>query len=373
MSRSPNVIASLACLLGATVFAVACGSETDDAAHEAASGSTSEGGGGTMAEADADSDGFSNPDPDSASSGPNQVVAPMPNPEAFWADDPAPMMCLADGSMGAPPNPPGGTPECPDDKNREGCPCDNVGEDAPCWPGLRANRNRGICTDGMTTCEQSFEFGGHWGPCVGFVLPIEGATEGPPTCRCFSKGRWEIDNLAPCFISYTGASDEAETYAVSTWIDDNGMSGCPEEPGTPPPSPQPGKNWSTNRLTVDCAGRFELCYTMRAGNADAPTEDDCVLAETCVETWYPQAGETQELPQLPPWFSTDSACATEFSEGGGYGEMSVKGLSIECDPVDDGQGGRLVFNRVNYCPRICSTNPEAPECANCSMGGAGDF
>src|SRR5687767_5338106 len=38
---------------------------------------------------------------------------PMPDPEAFWEDDPPPSICYPDGGMGPRPDPPGGTPECP--------------------------------------------------------------------------------------------------------------------------------------------------------------------------------------------------------------------------------------------------------------------
>jgi hypothetical protein len=74
------------------------------------------------------------------------------DPDAFWADDPPIMSCVSDGGMLPPPPIPGGTPECPDDKNRQGCPCTTVGEQRACWPGLRQNRNLGICRDGVTTC-----------------------------------------------------------------------------------------------------------------------------------------------------------------------------------------------------------------------------
>ncbi len=290
-----------------------------------------------------------------------------PNPDAFWADDPPPMQCLEDGTMGPPPNPPGGTPECPDDKNREGCRCDPIGSTASCWPGLRVNRNRGICHDGMTECLPHDEFTGVWGPCVGAVLPAEGAHLGPQSCRCFSAGRWEIDNLSPCFVTYGG-----ESYAVSTYISGS-TAACPSDPGGPPPLPQPGTDWSTDRLTVDCEGQFQLCYTLKAGDATAPTASDCTVARTCTEAWYAERDTPQELPPLPSWAGTDSACATQFANGGGYGEMSVIGHSVECDDVDDGMGGEYVFNRVNYCPLSCNMTPTAPECAGCMMGGSGMF
>jgi hypothetical protein len=53
--------------------------------------------------------------------------------------------------------------------------------------------------------------------------------------------------------------------------------------------------------------------------------------------------------------------------------MSVTGLSVECDPVDDGICGEYVFNGVNYCPLSSGTTPSAPECVGCMMGGSGSF
>ncbi len=292
-----------------------------------------------------------------------------PNPDAFFAEDPPPMECREDGTMGPPPELPGGTPECPDDKHREGCRCTTIGERVDCWPGLRAHRGRGICHDGTTECVPFDEFSGVWGPCEGYVLPREDATLGPEACRCFSMGRWEIDNLSPCFISYGGG----QVYAVSTILSGD-TAACPSVDPTPPPT-RPGSDWSTDRLTVDCEGRFELCYTLKAGDADAPTGADCVMAEVCTEAWYEERNVTQELPPLDSWVGTDPACARQFRDTGGYGEMSVLGLSVECDEVDDGTGGRYVFNRVNYCPLSCNTDPppDTEECRSCMMGGSGSF
>ena len=96
---------------------------------------------------------MSNPDASvyywDSSTGPQDAM-PAPNWDAFFAEDPPPEYCGpgdADAAVL-----PGGTPECPDDKNREGCPCSLHGATAPCWPGLRVDRNRGICQDGVTTC-----------------------------------------------------------------------------------------------------------------------------------------------------------------------------------------------------------------------------
>lgn len=296
-----------------------------------------------------------------------------PNPEAFWEMDPPPRQCLEDGTMSPPPDPPGGTPECPDDKNREGCRCDTIGERAPCWPGLRVNRNRGICRDGMTTCMPFDEFTGVWGPCEGAVLPVPGARLGRQACQCFSEGRWAIQNLSPCFVDYGPGRG---VYAVSTYVGAGGVAACPDLPrdAAPPPAPQPGTVWSSDTLRVDCAGRFNLCYTLRAGDAAAPSPSDCVLARVCTgDVWYPEAGTEMRLPDLPSWSSADSACATRFRDSGGYGEMSVIGLSLECEEIDDGMGGEYVFNRVNYCPIRCNTDPTGPGCEGCMMGGSGTF
>lgn len=295
------------------------------------------------------------------------VDAAEPNWDAYFAADPPPAYCGPDG--GTPAVIPGGTPDCPDDKNREGCLCPVPGAEAPCWPGLRVDRNRGICHDGVTTCQPFNEFSGRWGPCIGYQLPDPTATSGPGACNCFSAGQWEIDNLSPCFITYNGS----DVYAVSTFM--NGTSAqCPTNPSsTPPPAPEPGYDWSTDRLTVDCSGQYELCYILRAGDETDPQPTDCEVARSCVQVWYDTPGVTMELPPLPSWTSTDPVCAGQFAGSGGYGEMSVVGMSIECDDVDDGAGNAYVFHRVGYCPLECNTNPSLPECANCGNGGSGSF
>ena len=294
----------------------------------------------------------------------------QPNPDAFWADNPPPRYCGPDGSMGPPAMLPGGTPECPDDLTREGCPCTNIGETRPCWPGLRVNRSRGIWRDGMSRCEMYDELGGRWSACEGYVLPREGARLGPDSCQCFSQGQWEITNLSPCFITYPGNA----VYAVSTYVDAMGTAHCPTDPGTmPPPHPQPGTNFSTNFLTVDCAGQFQLCYTIRAGDPMHPAATDCVVSQSCTQGWYMTPGTRQMMPPLPAWTSTDSTCSGRFVMSGGYGEMTVRGLSTECQNIDNGSGQPYTFLRVPYCPARCSMTPSLPECAMCRNGGSGHF
>jgi len=291
------------------------------------------------------------------------------DPDAFWANDPPPMWCGPDGGGGAPP-PPGGTPMCPDDKNREGCPCPKIGEMAPCWPGLRANRNLGICKDGTTTCVAIGENQQAWGPCMGYVLPQPGAKLGAAACKCFSQGQWAIANLSPCFVTDSSMN---VTGAVSTYVDTSGKAQCPMMI-TNPPMPQPGTTWSPDTLKADCAGHFKLCYQLKAGMASSPQAGDCALGPpVCTEADYPMANAVTPFPDLPSWTGTDVACAQQFVTSGGYGEMSVIGESVRCDVVDDGSGGPYVFNRVQYCPLACNTNPSGPGCMNCMQGGSGTF
>lgn len=339
---------------------------SSDGGYQGDSGASADGDSDTDADGDSDVDG----DVDGDTDGDSDIDAspPQPNPDAFFALDPPPQYCGPDGEPQDPVEVPGGTPECPDDKNREGCPCTDVGEEAICWPGLRANRNRGICRDGVTECMPFDEFYGAWGPCEGYVLPVEGVELGPEACMCFSEGRWVIDNLSPCFVSY-----DSQSWAVSTYMLEDGSSDCPTNVAPPPPfQPQPDSYWSTNRLNVDCAGQFELCYTLRAGDAENPQATDCVVARACTSAWYEEANVLQELPPLPSWSGEDPACATAFAASGGYGEMSVLGRSIECDDISN-DGEHYVFNRVSYCALDCNERPEDPDCVNCMQGGSGVF
>lgn len=295
--------------------------------------------------------------------------APAPTLDGFFTNDPPPQYCGPDGGW-QPPPPPGGTPACPDDKNLQGCPCTKQGQTAACWPGARRNRNHGQCKDGVTTCELNGELQLYWGPCQGAVLPTPGVTKGPGACTCFSQGQWQIDNLSPCLVTYP----DSKVYAVSTYVNSAGQPSCPTLTASsqPPPTPQAGQPWSKNRLTVDCAGQFKLCLTLKAGDVNNPAATDCELAQVCVDAWYPQQAVAQELPPLPSWTSADAACAAAFNQKGGYGEMSVTGTSIECEPVDDG-GKPRVFHRFVYCPLICAQQPSLPQCQNCTAGGSGSF
>jgi hypothetical protein len=305
-----------------------------------------------------------------------------------FANDPPPNYC-GPNPQSAPPKP-GGTVECPDDKNKPGCGCDTVGEQAACWTGLRVNRHLGVCKDGVTKCEQKTENTKAWGPCEGQVLPTAGETKGSAACKCFSVGKWNLANLSPCFREYCNttpvdgecpAANVSGFYAVSTVVDANGVAQCTDQGAAPGPGPMPTERWTTDTLTGDCAGHFKLCYELKAGDFSNPQPTDCSLTKLCVEGDYLKENVEQAFPDLPAWLSPNQDCAKQWNKVGGYGEMTVVGESVLCDKVDDGAGNSFVFNRVKYCPSLCRKkdvngvliNKDLPECQNCGQGGSGQF
>jgi hypothetical protein len=353
----------MACASGTIFFACSSGDSADQQTVQGVgSGGSSGKGSGDSGTNNVPADGsiFTQAGLDAANAKPDSAF----DPDAFWANDPPPQTCGDSGNVQ--PVVPGGTPDCPDDKNREGCACSPPGIKAACWPGFRKNRNRGICKDGQTTCENRGENSGAWGPCEGYVLPQPGAV-GAQACECFSAGTWAIDNLIPCFW---GGSPTGSGGAVSTVKQSDGSYACPAG-GTLPTTP-----WSTDSLTVDCAGHFKLCYTLKAYDDytnKKPASSDCTMGQICVEGDYVKANVKQDFPPLGAWKGDDAAskaCAEKFAATGGYGEMSVSGLSVECDNITD-----HVFHTVDYCPLKCNDSAHAsdPECQNCGNGGDGGF
>lgn len=296
-----------------------------------------------------------------------------PNGDLF-KDDPPPNYCGVDAGVQV--TKIGGTVECPDDKNKPGCGCPNVGDKAKCWTGLRKNRGLGGCKDGETICERKGENDFRWGQCLGQVLPRPNAI-GEAACSCFSVGLWKIANTAPCIWS-----DSAGYYAYSTIGPD--ASGCTEtdhlDRGV-----KPSKGvWSTDTLKTDCTGTFTLVYRVKVGDYKNPKKEDCTLGESSTLVEYRQENVEQSLPDLPHWNTADSACVKKWEvdtpedQSPGYGEMIVRGgktalcdvLADEADPSSE-----FVFNRVLYCPKICRKpeNKELPVCKECQLKGQGDF
>ncbi len=297
--------------------------------------------------------------------------APGLGADAFWAKDPPPQWCGPDGGATQPPIPTG-TIDCPSDKNREGCPCTKEGEKQACWPGLRKNRNLGICKDGVATCQHKNEVTLQWGPCDGYVLPDPKATEGKRACMCFSEGEWKLKNTSPCFFKVTSGTTET-LYSLST-VNSTGQ--CPTDLSTtqlPPPAPK--EAFSENTLKVDCEGHFKLFFAIRAGDPKSPQPTDCNVMKVSTEADYPVKNQVTKFPDLPSWVATDSQCVKKFYDTGGYGEFSVVGKSWLCENIDNGNGGEYVFQRFTYCPLKCNetANKSLPECVNCTNGASGTF
>lgn len=279
----------------------------------------------------------------------------------LWANDPPPAWCGPDGGAAAP-APPGGTPDCPDDKNREGCPCTTTGETAACWPGLRANRGLGVCKDGTTTCVAHGEFDKVWGPCTGYVLPNKTATKGKEACKCFSAGKWDLTNVVPCYLNSNGTY--FATSAAGSACSANASMTAPAVP------------WSKDTLTVDCAGHFKLCFTIKVGDAKNPQPSDCVITSVCTEGDYTDVNKPQAFPDLPGWSNTTaSACVEKMFNPSttSYGEMTVQGKSVRCDDISDTNGQPLVFKRVPYCASDCAANSTRADCVSCQASGTGGF
>jgi len=294
--------------------------------------------------------------------------------DAFFIQDPPPRYCALDGGAPFTPPPlPGGTLDCPDDKNREGCPCPEEGKSAPCWPGARANRNLGICMDGTTTCKRYGEITLAWGECVGYVLPDPGATGGAEACQCFSHGQWDIVNTVPCTLTYLDQNMVPQSYeAYSSYVPQSGGTPqCGDQSGNPV-IPKPTDIWSADTVTADCAGRFTLCYQIKAGNVMNRLASDCVVGKSCTTGDYLTVGMEQAFPPLPAWRNTNSSCVEKWDKMGGYWEMTVVGTSITCDAITE-----HVFNFGGFCPSDCLNTPDMgtpnPACANCTTMGSGRF
>jgi hypothetical protein len=297
----------------------------------------------------------------------------------LYKNDPPPPWCGPE--TGYQPPQIGGTEDCPSDKNKPGCACATLGDKQPCWEGFRKHRGLGICQDGVATCVKKSENTNVWSACEGQVLPKPGAT-GKEACGCFSIGEWTIKNTSPC----EWTNDGNNYYAYSTVFDKGAgsISYCSmgQHAG---PGEKPAGIWSTDTLKVDCAGTFDLCFKIRAGDHSNPKDSDCVLGEVCINAVYEKENVVQPLPDLPTWVGTDAACAKKWEKdtpedvSPGYGEMIVKGKTVRCDAVG-GQGTTqdYVFHRVKYCPRICRQsdphyNPNHPACQDCTLKGSGSF
>lgn len=223
-----------------------------------------------------------------------------------------------------------------------GCPCETLGATDTCMNGR------------TITCTGSSEFP-TWSACTG---------------SCFSSGTWHLDNLTPCFVTDPSSGT---VYAFSSWMDGTILScGGPYTTDMLPTTPT--EVWSADQLQVDCQGSFTLCYTIRA-NGSTPSDSECTLAQVCTSGYYADPNVMQTLDPLGPWLSSDSDCAQQFLDNGGYGEMSVVGVTIDCQNIG-GTDSPFVFNHIPYCPPCCGDSAGCSngfDCSTCSNGGSGSF
>ncbi len=86
----------------------------------------------------------------------------------------------------------------------------------------------------------------------------------------------------------------------------------------------------------------------------------------------PGLGKPAPLARRARLHSLEHPGPRGFTTGGGYGEMSVVGLSVECDDISVG-GEPYVFSRVPYCAMDCFEHPNAAHCVGCGQAGSGSF
>ena len=105
-----------------------------------------------------------------------------------------------------------------------------------------------------------------------------------------------------------------------------------------------------------------MCFSLRHGSAESPSESDCVLAEQCVDFDYEAGdGASVELPlTMPGWTVTDQACAFLYEREGGYIEFHAEEAEVGCN---SGLEGSL---RTQTCPVHCAQQPDGPGCDACS-------
>ncbi|MEA2701009.1 MAG: hypothetical protein QOI66_5280 [Myxococcales bacterium] len=203
-----------------------------------------------------------------------------------------------------------------------------------------------------------------------------GADGGGQTCgTCLVHGRWQVDNLSPCFVTVApaadagsgsadgGASPGAVAGVVSTQLS-GGTASCPTDPTVKPTVP-----WSTDTLTTDCPGHYRLCVVLKAGNAKAPAAGDCTVVESCADDDYAVANQAQMWAKLPGWMADSGAisCAQKLHDHGGYALLTVSGTATGCGTV------QKTLSTITYCPFVCMAMPTSAECGGCMSGGRSDF
>jgi hypothetical protein len=170
-----------------------------------------------------------------------------------------------------------------------------------------------------------------------------------PANECMCPLEWNVDNITVCGVESTAARPPL---VYSTVMGSSGPS-CGTEPSAFP-APLPKQAWSKQRIRSTCAGSGQLCFRLRQGDAEHPTNDDCVLAEHCTDFTYKGDNKYLELPPIDAWTVSDTACAYKFEAEDGYLEFA-NDSDLGCEPV--------VQRRL--CPLSCAKHSSTPECQAC--------
>jgi hypothetical protein len=166
---------------------------------------------------------------------------------------------------------------------------------------------------------------------------------------------WEIDNVSPC-IAEPVPELGYPALIYSTWL---GSGDAPEcDAYDEFPQPVPARPWSSQRVVAPAPGSARLCVSLRHGEADRPTDDDCVVFESCQDVDYKGSGEVDELAPLAGWSGEDGACNDAYYEDGGYLEVRVESSDYGCTAGDS-------VIRRQLCPRDCAPGDQSERCARC--------
>jgi len=110
---------------------------------------------------------------------------------------------------------------------KEGCPC-RSGETAACWTGPVADRNVGMCHDGLQVCSGGNSEFASWGPCMGEQLSCgtDAGVPPPPDEKCTCIPGAVIQCSEDCSVGII-----CSLTATKTCLPDGTWSTCREDVG----------------------------------------------------------------------------------------------------------------------------------------------
>ena len=237
---------------------------------------------------------------------------------------------------------------CPDPPD-PASPCEcHPPTDQPCYDGPPPTMGVGECVGGLHDCIAETDGGGHWGPCVGQVLPGTECSGGPDARDNDCDGQAD-EGCVP--------DGDGDGYTVPEDCDDDN------------PDVNPGEAEACDGIDNDCNGLADegvtnacgLCGEVPAEACGNGFDDDCdgEIDEMCTCT----AGSTQPCYSGPPGTEGTAPCRMgaqecidvgEFPrwgpcEGEGVPELEVcDGADNDCDAEID-ERWSVGSNRCGFC------------------------